>query len=407
MKSIFRTLKYKNFRLFFPGLMVAQIGIWTQNVAISWLVYDITNSAFVMGSIMFLSALPLFFITPFAGVIIDKFDKQKLLMIIQNLFALQAFIMSVMVLTNHYPIWSIAVLGVFLNIIAAIDSPLRQSMFVLLVDDKKDLSNAIALNATCFNAARLLGPAIAGIVISTIGAGYCFLINFLCFIPINILVKCMKINEIKDDKIKNETVIDGLKEGINYVFKTPKIGILMMYIALFSFLGMTYPMLMPIYTADVMHKNADTLGFLMSVAGVGAIGVSLFLAAKSSVKGLKFFLNTSVFLFGAGFIILGYTSILSIAMFAMLLVGIGTIGTLTSINTLIQTVVEDDIRGRVMSLHSICYLGTVSVSNFFAGSFTHAVGISKALTVLGVILCIISIYFFLRLRKYSYTFSSR
>ncbi len=402
MKSVFRALKYRNFRLFFPGLMIAQIGMWTQNVAIAWIVYDITKSPFVMGTIMFLSALPLFIITPFAGVIIDKFDKHKLLKIIQNLLALQAFLLAVLTLSGNINIYSIAILGIFLNIIAAIDSPLRQSMFVLLVDDKHDLNNAIALNATCFNVARLIGPAAAGMLIAYVGAGFCFLINFLCIIPVNILVLFMNINEEKDERIKNETVLQGLQEGIKYVLCTPKIGLLLIYIALFSFLGMTYPMLMPIYTADILHKNADTLGFLMSVAGIGAICVSLILAAKSSVKGLKTFLSVSVFAFGIGFVILGISNCYFLDLFAMLLVGLGTIGTLTSINTLIQAVVADDIRGRVMSIHSICYLGTVSVSNFFAGSFTHILGIASALLYLGILLILISIIFFFKLKKYNY-----
>lgn len=403
MKSIFRALKYRNFRLFFPGLMVAQIGIWTQNVAISWMVYDITKSAFFMGTVMFLSALPLFIITPFAGVIIDKFDKHKLLRIIQNLFALQAFLMAFITLFSQIEIWQIAVLGVFLNIIAAIDSPLRQSMFVELVDDKKDLGNAIALNSTCFNIARLVGPAIAGILIASVGVGYCFLINFLCFIPVNILILFMKINEVKEGKIKDETVIEGLKEGIEYVFNTPKIGTLLLYIALFSFLGMTYPMLMPIYTAEVLHKNADTLGFLMSVAGFGAISVSLLMAAKSSIKGLKVILSLTTFLFGIGFIILGITKNGFYSSLGMLLVGVGTIGTLTSVNTLIQSVVSDDKRGRVMSIHSICYMGTVSLSNFFAGSFAHVLGIANALLCLGILISFVGIYFFFKLKKFIYS----
>ncbi len=402
MISTFRALKYRNFRLFFPGLMTAQIGMWTQNVAISWLVYDITKSPFVMGTIMGLSALPLFIVTPFAGVITDKFDKHKLLMLVQHLYAMQALIMTVLTFTGHINIIWIAIMGVFLNIIASIDGPLRQSMFVLLVDNKEDLNNAIALNSTCFNAARMIGPAISGLLIAYLGIKYCFLINFLCFIPVNILTQFMTINEIKGEKIKNETVFEGLKEGITYVLNTPKIGLLLVYIAIFSFLGMTYPLLMPVYTEEVLHKGADTMGLLMSVCGIGAISGSLYLASKSSVKGLKNFLFSATLLLSLGFIVLGRTNAEIYSFLAMIIVGVGSIGTLTSLNTLIQSVVNNDIRGRVMSIHSVCFLGTQSISNFFAGTVTHTLGISKTFIFLGLILSVCCIYFIFKLRKYYY-----
>ena len=172
--STFKSLKYRNFRLFFPGLIVSQIGIWIQNIAIGWLVYDMTRSPFMMGFIMFCNAIPLFLLTPFVGVFIDKLNKHKLLMLIQILFASQALIISILTFCGLLRIWNIIILGLFLNVIAAVDLPLRQSIFVHLVDDKKDLGNAISLNSTCFNLARLVGPAIAGILVASVGVGVCF-----------------------------------------------------------------------------------------------------------------------------------------------------------------------------------------------------------------------------------------
>ena len=179
VKTTFRSLKYRNFRLFFPGLITSQVGIWIQNVAISWVVYDLTKSPFMMGLIVFINTIPLFVVTPFAGMIIDKFDRHKLLMRIQVLFAIQAFLMAMFAMSGGLKIWNIILLGLFLNIIAAIDTPLRQSTYVLLVDDKKDLGNALFLNAACFNVARLVGPAVAGVLISAFGIGWCFSINFM------------------------------------------------------------------------------------------------------------------------------------------------------------------------------------------------------------------------------------
>ena len=231
LQDMFRGFKYRNFRLFFPGLAVSQIGIWIQNIAISWLVYDITKSPFIMGLIMFFNSIPLFIVTPFAGVIADKFDRHKLLLTVQILYAVQAFLMTIFTYTGLIAIWNIILLGMFLNCIAAVDGPLRQSTFICLVDDKKDLGNAISLNSSCFNLARLLGPAIGGVIIAYFGVGVCFLVNFICLVPSIFLVKMMVIQDIKCEKIKNETIFEGLKEGFIYCFKTPQIFTLLMYLA--------------------------------------------------------------------------------------------------------------------------------------------------------------------------------
>lgn len=205
LTQTFRSLKYRNFRLFFPGLITSQVGIWIQNVALSWVVYDMTQSPFMMGTIMFLNTIPLFIITPFAGVIVDKFNRHRLLMIIQICFALQAFLMAAITLGGYLRIWNIIILGVFFNIVAAIDAPLRQSTYVLLVDDKNDLGNAISLNSTCFNMARLLGPAVAGVLLSAVGAGWCFAINFLCILPCVFL----KFKDEKSEKVKMKLYLKG------------------------------------------------------------------------------------------------------------------------------------------------------------------------------------------------------
>lgn len=195
MLKVFRALKYRNFRLFFPGLAISQIGIWMQNVAVAWLVYDMTKSPLPMGTILCFNAVPLFIVTPFAGVLVDKFNKQKFLFIIQLAFALQALLMTLVSCSGIIQIWNIIVLGVFLNTIAAVDAPLRQATFIYLVDDDNDLGNAISLNASCFNIARLLGPALAGLIIACIDVKACFLINFLCLMPSVFLVSRMHIKE--------------------------------------------------------------------------------------------------------------------------------------------------------------------------------------------------------------------
>ena len=391
--SAFRSLKYRNFRLFFPGLVTSQVGIWIQNVAISWVVYEITNSPFMMGLIMFFNTIPLFLVTPFAGVIIDKFNRHKLLMMIQVLFALQSFLIAVFALSGHLRIWNIVLLGVFLNIIAAIDTPLRQSTYIRLVDDKRDLSNAISLNSTCFNVARLIGPALAGVLLSLVGAGGCFLINFFCIFPSVILVAMMRFEDKKSDKIKNETILEGLKEGWEYAFSSEQILTLLAFIGLFAFIALSYPMLMPIYTKDVLHGDSRVLGYVMSSAGIGALCSSIFLAAKTTLRGLKYILCVGAFLLSAAFICLGFTNNLVPACVFMFCVGFGMTSAMTPENTLLQSVVDDDKRGRIMSIHTICFTGVTSLSSFVIGSVTQVIGISRSMILFGSILFAAGIFF--------------
>ena len=391
--SAFRSLKYRNFRLFFPGLVTSQVGIWIQNVAISWVVYEITNSPFMMGLIMFFNTIPLFLVTPFAGVIIDKFNRHKLLMMIQVLFALQSFLIAVFALSGHLRIWNIVLLGVFLNIIAAIDTPLRQSTYIRLVDDKRDLSNAISLNSTCFNVARLIGPALAGVLLSLVGAGGCFLINFFCIFPSVILVALMRFEDKKSDKIKNETILEGLKEGWEYAFSSEQILTLLAFIGLFAFIALSYPMLMPIYTKDVLHGDSRVLGYVMSSAGIGALCSSIFLAAKTTLRGLKYILCVGAFLLSAAFICLGFTNNLVPACVFMFCVGFGMTSAMTPENTLLQSIVDDDKRGRIMSIHTICFTGVTSLSSFVIGSVTQVIGVSRSMILFGSILFAAGIFF--------------
>jgi len=401
-KEMFRALKYRNFRLFFPGLAISQIGIWVQNVAISWLVYDITRSPFIMGLVMFCNSIPFLFITPIGGVIADKFNRYKLLITVQILFTFQAFMLTVLSFTGNLRIWNIVILGMFLTFIAAIDTPLRQSVFVLVVDDKKDLGNAISLNSTCFNVARLVGPALGGIILATFNITICFLVNFLLLIPILILVQRMSIVDKKEEKIKNETILEGLKEGFDYCFKTPQILILLTYLGCYCFLIMVYPMLMPIYTAEVLHANADTLGFLLGAAGVGALTSSLLIAIKTTTHNLRKILLSGITLACFCFICLGLIKSKFLALILMFGVGLGSTAVLTPENILLQTFLDDDKRGRVLGLNTIAFLGTTAFSSFFAGSIAHIVGISNTFIILGILMLIIAFALSFKLAKLNY-----
>lgn len=404
MIKAFRALKYRNFRLFFPGLVISQTGVWMQSVAVAWLVYDLTKSPFAMGSIMCFNAIPLLLVTPFAGVIVDKFDRHKLLFVIQILFALQAFLMTFISYSGIVQIWNIVVLSVFLNIVASIDAPLRQSSFICLVDDIKDLGNAISLNSCCFNLARLIGPALAGIIIARIDVKACFLINFLCLLPSVFLVKMMHINDVKSEDIKNSTIINGLKEGLKYISNHQQIKLLLQFVAVYSFIVLTYSVLIPMYSKDVLNSDADVLGLLMSMTGVGALTASLFLASKTSTK--KDFRNQLLYgtvLIGISFVALGLVhSVLFDSLF-MFLAGFGMPTFFVSNNMLIQSIVDDDKRGRVMSINALCFMGTSSVSSFIAGSIAEFFGIAQTFLILGTILFIMAVYFGFKLHRLNFS----
>lgn len=400
MIKAFRALKYRNFRLFFPGLIISQIGVWMQSVAVAWLVYDLTKSPFAMGSIMCVNAIPLLVITPFGGVIVDKFNRHKLLFAIQVLFALQALFMTIASYGGFIQIWIIVCLSLFLNIVASIDAPLRQSTFICLVDDINDLGNAISLNSCCFNLARLIGPALAGLIIANIDVRACFLINFLCLIPSVFLVKMMRIRDEKSEKIKNTTIIEGLKEGLKYISHHQQIRLLLQFVAVYSFIVLTYSVLIPMYSKDVLNSDADVLGLLMSMAGVGALSASIFLASRTtSNKGFQNNLLFGTVLISVSFIGIGLFHSVALSALFMLGAGFGMPIFFVSNNMLIQSIVDDDKRGRVMSINALCFMGTSSVSSFLAGSIAEFVGIAQTFTLFGCILFLMAIYFGFKLHR--------
>ena len=402
LKLMFRAFKYRNFRLFFPGLAVSQIGIWIQNITIAWLVYDITKSPFAMGTIMCITSIPLMLIMPFAGVLADKFNRQKLLFIVQILFALQALLITIFTVTGNIKIWSIVVCGLFLNSIAAIDNPLRQSTFVLLVDDPKDLPNAISLNSACFNVARFIGPAIGGLLIAHTSISVCFFINFLLILPNIYLVSQMKINDEKSEEIKNEGMLHSLQTGLSYVFKHHQICVLQFYFALFCLIMLSYPMLMPVYVSKVLGGNADTLGFILGAVGVGSLLASLLLATKTTVNWMRRILFAGCTTVCLAYILVGNFSNITLTIILMFFAGLGISSFTSTEIMLLQSVIANSKRGRVMSINGLCFAGTNAISSFFAGSLANTFGISQTFIILGATMLILACLISFKLSKYDY-----
>lgn len=393
--NLYRALKYRNCRLFFPGLLLSQIGIWYQNIAISWLILEITKSPLLMGGIAFLNALPLFLLTPFAGVITDKYNKQHLLLVIQILFTIQALFITIISVYGFLNLYSIVLSGILLNCIIALDTPLRQSVFASLVDNKNDLSNAIALNSACFNSARLIGPAAAGIILANYSASACFFINFLLVIPALILISKIRIKNITENNTSSkQSVFQEFKEGLSYIKKEKIILIILIVLTGVSLAGMTYPVLMPIYTKNIFNANSDILGFLMASTGFGALCSSFILASKKSLNGLKTTMITGVFLFGASFICMSFSVFKAVSIITAFFLGAGMTASITGINTILQSIVEDNKRGRLMSIYTICYLGSASISNLLAGTISEYLGINGAFIFFGSIILIISLILF-------------
>ncbi len=396
--NLYRALKYGNCRLFFSGLFLSQIGIWFQNITISWLILEMTKSPLIMGFVTFINALPLFFLTPLAGVITDKYNKKKLLFTVQILLSIQALLITAAAVTGYLNLTSIIILGLLLNSIIAIDTPLRQSSFTSLVDDKKDLSNAIAINSACFNAARLIGPAIAGILLALYGTKICLFMCFLLVLPAIILISMLKPNINNIANTEKQSIIKSLKEGLVYVKNDKTISLILIFLIFICFFGMTYPVLMPIYTKNTFNANAGLLGFLMAATGFGALFSSFVLASKTSLSGLKNTMLAGIILFGCGFLFLGLSKIPVLSIIFAFFLGAGMTASITGTNTILQQLADDNKRGRLMSLYTICYLGSASISNLLAGTVSEFLGVEKTFILLGLLIVLTGIILYKKLR---------
>ena len=394
LKHTFRALNHRNYRLYFTGQSVSLIGTWMQQMAISWLIYRITNSAFMLGIVGFLGQLPTLILTPFAGVFADRYNRHRILIITQALEMVQAFILAALIMSGMVSVWNIVILTVFLGVVVAFDAPARHAFVVEMVSNKEDLSNAIALNSLAFNAARLIGPAIAGILVAIVGEGMCFFINGVSYLAVIFALLSMRIvpRMIKKD---NKPIIEGFKEGISYALGNPAIRSIIILTALMSLVGMSYVVLMPIFARDVLHGNSGTLGFLMGAAGLGALLGALYLASRRSVKGLGRITLFTTNVFGLGLIAFSFSRILWFSMTILVLTGFGMMAQMASNNTVLQTIVHDDKRGRVMSIFMAAFMGMVPFGFLLAGTLAGLFGAPATLAVCGI-LCILGSFLLIR-----------
>ncbi len=396
IKIVLRALKYRNYRLFFGGQIISLIGSWMQLIALSWLVYRLTDSEFILGLVSFATQIPAFFLSPFAGVFADQKDKRKILIATQTLFMLQAFLLVGLLAADVITVWMIILLNVMMGLINGFDMTSRQAFVVEMIEDKEDLGNAIALNSMMFNAARLIGPSLAGLIVAYFGETICFLINGVSYSAVIIALIKMKIDK-KDASKNSKNVLQNLREGLKYTLGFPPIRSLIILLGIMSLVAMPYIVLMPVFAKDILGGGPDTLGFLMGAVGIGALCGAVFLASRRSVIGLETIIFRTTSLFGIMIILFSLSTTLELSLLLMVFAGFSMMVQFASSNTIIQTITEDEMRGRVLSFYTMSFLGMAPLGSLIAGAIASKIGAPQTLIGGGIICLISSLIFASRL----------
>jgi Bacterial protein of unknown function (DUF894). len=380
---MFRSLEHRNYRLFFAGQSISLIGTWMQRIALPWLVYHMTGSAFLLGLVGFAGQIPTFLLSPVAGVVVDRFSRYKVLLITQILSLIQASILAALALTGVIQIWHIVILSVIFGCINAFDTPSRHSFVIEMVEKKESLGNAIALNSLMFNGARLIGPSIAGVMLATTGEGVCFLINAISYLFVIGSLLMMHLPK-KEFPRKETRMFRELKEGFNYTFGFLPIKHIIILLAIINLMGSSYQVLMPVLAKEVLHGGSDTFGFLMAAAGFGALIGAAYLASRESVLRLGRIIPSAATIFGAGLVALAFTNIIPVTMGLMFIIGFGLMLNTASCNTILQTITSDQMRGRVMSFYTMAIMGTAPFGSLLAGSLARLIGTQYTILIGGV-----------------------
>ncbi len=381
-KFAIRALRHRNYALFFSGQTVSLVGTWMTRIATAWLVYRLTGSAFLLGLVSFSGQIPMLLLGPFAGVWVDRWNRHRVLIVTQTLSMVQSFWLAGLALSHRITVVDIILLSVFQGTINAFDMPGRQAFVIQMVEDREDLPNAIALNSSMVNVSRLLGPSIAGAVIAISSEGWCFLIDGLSYLAVIASLLAMK-NYAPQQVSQRRRVWQELSEGWRYATGFLPIRSILSLLALVSLVGMPYTVLMPLFAARVLHGGPHTLGFLMGAAGVGALISATWLAARKSVLGLGRVIPTTAAIFGGALIAFSFSRWLWLSLLLMVAAGFGMMQQMAATNTVLQTIVEDDKRGRVMSFYSICIQGMMPFGSLFAGILAARIGAPFTLAIGG------------------------
>jgi MFS family permease len=388
-----RALTHRNYKLFFSGQSISLIGTWMTRIATSWLVYRLTGSALLLGVVGFAGQIPSFLLAPFAGVLVDRWNRHHLLVATQVLSLLQSLALAVLTMTGVIRIWHIIALSIFQGLINAFDMPARQAFVVEMVERREDLANAIALNSSMVNAARLLGPSIGGVIIAAVGEGWCFMIDAISYVAVIASLLLMKVTPRMTGRIKEAKMLRQLHEGWKYATRFAPIRNVLLLLALVSLVGMPYTVLMPVFANDILKGGPNTLGLLMAASGMGALAGAMLLAARRSVLGLGKFIPLTAAAFGAGLIAFSFSRVLWLSLLLMIVTGLGFMVQMAASNTVLQTIVEEDKRGRVMSFYTMAFMGTAPFGSLLAGSVAERIGAPYTL-LLGGLGCILGALWF-------------
>jgi MFS family permease len=368
-----RSLRSRNFRLYFTGQGVSLVGTWMQRVAMAWLVYRLTGSAFLLGLVGFAGRIPTLVLAPFAGVAADRWDRRRILYATQSLSMLLAMVLATLVLAGVVQIWHVLALATLLGVIDSFDIPARQSFFVHLIDRPEDLGNAIALNSSIFNLARLIGPSIAGILIALIGEGWVFALNGLTYLAMLVALGLMRVRPAEARK-NTGGVLSNLREGVAFAWNYRAARAVLLLIMTVSFFAVPFAVLMPVFAADVLGGGPGTLGILVAAQGVGALVGALLLASRQTNTGLGSVIALAAGLFGAGLLLFGASSSLWFSLPLLAVAGFGLMVQSAASNTFLQSIVGDDMRGRIMSLYTTAFIGTLPLGSLYAGWLADLVG---------------------------------
>jgi len=373
-----RAFKYRNFRLYFFGQSLSLLGTWIQQVAMSWLVYRLTGSAFLLGLTAFASQIPILLFAPLGGLWADRFDRRKLLIATQALALAQAFALAALTYANVIEVWHILVMAVLLGVVMATDTPVRQSFVSELVPTRADLPAAIAMNGFVQNAGRMIGPSLAGLLIAISSEAFCFLANGLSKIAVIVIVALMQI-DVRATKAASAPLLRGLKEGAAYAAGLLPVRLLLPMVALISFMASPYQALMPIFAAEVFKGDARMLGLLIGAAGLGGSSALIYLAARKDVRGLLRHIVVGALLTGGSLMVFGESKFLWLSLAAIMATGFGIILVAMGTSMILQTIVADEKRGRVMSFFTVAFLGMSPIGSFAAGALAHQIGAGHTL----------------------------
>jgi MFS family permease len=380
--QMLRALRHRNFQLFFSGQLISLIGTWMDNIAEAWLVYRLTGSSLLLGTVAFAGQIPVFLLAPIGGMVADRWNRQRVVIATQASSMVLAGILAVLTLTRRVTVWEVVVLAALMGAVNAFDIPARQAFLVDMVG-REDLINGIALNSSMFNGARVIGPSIAGILVASIGEGWCFAANSISYIAVIIGLLLMHVNRAPVETLR-VSPFEHIVEGFRFVWNTGPIRALLLLLGLVSLVAMPYSVLMPIFAAKILHGNARTLGVLMGATGVGALGGALTLASRTGVKGLGRWVAVACASFGTFLILFSLSRWYLLSVALLVPVGFAMMVQMASSNTLIQAMVPDRLRGRAMAVYSMMFMGIAPMGALLSGWSADHLGAQWTLAIGGV-----------------------